>query len=97
MNTTYYITIKDFCASHEIEESFIFSLGEYELVTLEVKEEEYFIRQEELPKLEKMIRLSQELGINIEGLEAVYHLLERVEQMQDEVNQLKNKLRRWED
>ncbi|MET6990889.1 chaperone modulator CbpM [Sediminicola arcticus] len=97
MNTTYYITIKDFCESHEIEESFIFSLREHELVTLEVKEEEYFIRQEELPKLEKMIRLSQELGINLEGLEAVHHLLELVEQMQDEVNQLKNKLRKWED
>ncbi|MEJ1222460.1 chaperone modulator CbpM [Sediminicola sp. 1XM1-17] len=97
MMSTYYITIKDFCSSHDIEESFVFSLREFELVTLELKEQELYIHQEELPKLEKMVRLYRDLGINLEGLEAIYYLLERVEQMQMEVNQLKNKLRRWED
>lgn len=94
---TYYITIKDFCSSHDIEESFVLSLSEYDLVTVEIVEQERYIHQEELPKLEKMIRLNQDLGINLEGLEAIYHLLEKVEQMQTEVNLLKNKLRRWED
>jgi uncharacterized membrane protein YjjP (DUF1212 family) len=60
-------------------------------------EQEHYIHQEELPKLEKMVRLHQDLGINLEGLEAIHHLLEKVEQMQSEVNLLKNKLRKWED
>lgn len=94
---TYYITIKDFCSSHEIEESFVFTLSEYDLVTVEIQEQEHYIHQEELPKLEKMVRLHQDLGINLEGLEAIHHLLERVEQMQTEVNLLKNKLRKWEE
>tara|TARA_R110002051_G_scaffold325148_1_gene426016 strand:- start:3814 stop:4104 length:291 start_codon:yes stop_codon:yes gene_type:complete len=94
---TFYITIKDFCSSHDIEESFVFSLSEFDLVTVEIVEQEYYLHQEELPKLEKMVRLNQDLGINLEGLEAIYHLLEKVEQMQTEVNQLKNKLRKWED
>lgn len=94
---TYYITIKDFCSSHDIEESFVLSLSEFDLVTVEIVEQERYIHQEELPKLEKMIRLNQDLGINPEGLEAIYHLLEKVEQMQTEVNLLKNKLRKWED
>ncbi len=94
---TYYITIKDFCSSHEIEESFVFTLSEYDLVTVEIVEQEHYIHQEELPKLEKMVRLHQDLGINLEGLEAIHHLLERVEQMQTEVNLLKNKLRKWEE
>lgn len=95
--STYYITIKDFCSSHDIEESFVFSLGEFDLVALEIMEQEHYIHHEELPKLEKMVRLYKDLGINLEGLEAIYYLLERVEQMQLEVNHLKNKLRRWED
>ncbi|MGY8914886.1 MAG: chaperone modulator CbpM [Flavobacteriales bacterium] len=94
---TYYITIKDFCSSHDIEESFVLSLSEFDLVTVKIVEQERYIHQEELPKLEKMIRLNQELGINLEGLEAIYHLLEKVEQMQTEVNQLRIKLRKWED
>ncbi len=94
---TYYITIKDFCSSHEIEESFVFTLSEFDLVTVEIVEQEHYIHQEELPKLEKMVRLHQDLGINLEGLEAIHHLLERVEQMQTEVNLLKNKLRKWEE
>ena len=73
------------------------SLSEFDLVTVEIVEQERYIHQEELPKLEKMIRLNQDLGINLEGLEAIYNLLVKVEQMQTEVNQLKNKLRRWED
>ncbi len=97
MMNTYYITIKDFCSSHEIEESFVFTLSEYDLVTVEIQEQEHYIHQEELPKLEKMVRLHQDLGINLEGLEAIHHLLEKVEQMQSEVNLLKNKLRKWED
>ncbi len=95
--STYYITIKDFCSSHDIEESFVFSLAEFDLVTFEIVEQEHYIHLEELPKLEKMVRLYQDLGINLEGLEAIYYLLERLEQMQLEVNHLKNKLRRWED
>lgn len=94
---TYHITIKDFCSSYDIEEAFVFSLGEFNVVTLEIVEQEYYIHQEELPKLEKMVRLHQDLGINPEGLEAICHLLERVEQMQTEVNLLKNKLRKWEE
>lgn len=97
MMNTFYITIKDFCSSHDIEESFVLSLSEFDLVTVEIVEQERYIHQEELPKLEKMIRLNQDLGINLEGLEAIYHLLEKIEQMQTEVNQLKNKLRKWED
>lgn len=72
------------------------SLREYELVHLKIIEEEPYIHREELPKLEKMVRLNQELGINLDGLEAIDFLLERIERMQREVHYLKNKIRRLE-
>jgi hypothetical protein len=96
MDREYYITIKEFCNSHQIEESFVMSLREYELVHLKIIGEEPYIHQEELPKLEKMVRLNQELGINLDGLEAIHFLLERMERMQQEVHYLKNKIRRLE-
>ena len=96
MKTKYYSTIKDFCTGHGIEESFVMVLGEYELIDVMFIEQQGYIHKEELPKLEKMVRLYHELGINLEGIEAIYHLLGRVEEMQQELIRLKTDLRRFE-
>jgi chaperone modulatory protein CbpM len=44
-----------------------------------------------------MIHLHHDLEINIAGIEAITHLLERVEQMQENVRGLRNRLRLYED
>ena len=41
-----------------------------------------------------MVRLHQDLNINIEGLEAVHQLLQRNSAMQEEIRLLKQKLNR---
>jgi len=43
------------------------------------------------------MRLHFDLHINLEGLDAVYHLLQRVENLQSEITSLNNKLRLYED
>lgn len=87
-----FVSITQFCGSHSIAESFVLELQEYELVTLKIVDDHQLLHIEELPKLEKMVRLHLELNINIEGIGAVYHLLERTEQLQEEIQRLKNKL-----
>ncbi len=89
-----YIHIKDFCSGHNIEEAFIFGLQEYELIELRSIDNQQFIYVEELPKVEKMVRLHLDLHINLEGIEAIYHLLERTLQLQNEIRTLKNRLKR---
>ena len=88
------IHITDFCVSHQIEESFIIELKTYELVKLEIIDNQLYMQVEELPKIEKMVRLHNDLEINIEGIQAIYHLLERTQKMQDEIRLLKNQLKR---
>jgi hypothetical protein len=39
-----------------------------------------------------MVRLHFDMDINIEGIETITHLLERIEQMQQEITQLKNRV-----
>ena len=56
-----------------------------------------FIPETELQKLERMIHLHHDLEINVAGIEAITHLLERVEQMQENVRGLRNRLRLYED
>jgi hypothetical protein len=47
--------------------------------------------------LEKIVRLYYDLDINIEGIDAVINLLQRMEDMQHEIVLLKNRLRLYEE
>ena len=79
------VLITQFCIHHEIESSFIFSLQEFGLVTvLEYKNEQY-LALEEIGEVEKIIRLHYELGINIEGIDAIFGLLKKVTALQSEL------------
>jgi len=86
------IATTDICTYHEVEYTFISSLRDAGLVELRVIEETTFLPESELQKLERMIRLHNELEINIAGIEAITHLLERVEQMQEEMRRLRNRV-----
>jgi chaperone modulatory protein CbpM len=87
------IATTDICTYHEVEYTFINALGEAGLVTLKEVNKTTYVPHSELRKLEKMIRMHHELEINIAGIEAITHLLERIEQMQEEMRRLRNSLR----
>jgi chaperone modulatory protein CbpM len=86
------IAATDICTYHGIEYTFIDSLSEAGLVKLKVVKKSAYVPETELQKLEKMIRLHHELEINVAGIEAIIHLLERVEQMQEEMRVLRNRV-----
>ena len=86
------IATTDICTYHEVEYTFISSLSEAGLVKLKVVNKTTYIPESELQKLERMIRLHNELEINVAGIEAITHLLERVEQMQEEMRRLRNRV-----
>jgi len=90
------IPVHEFCASHEIEFSFISSLNEFGLIEVKLIQETIYIYKEQIKDLEKMIRLHYELDINIEGIDAISHLLQRVDNLHEELNALKNRLRLYE-
>ncbi|HTF28310.1 MAG TPA: chaperone modulator CbpM [Flavitalea sp.] len=90
------VTATDFCSCHEIEVSFIQSLTEFGLIEPKVIEEELFLTPDELAKLERMVALHYEMNINLEGIDAITHLLGKIERMQNEITQLRNKLRFYE-
>jgi len=91
-----YISIKTFCQHHGVQESFVYAMYEFELLQIDTSKEEALLPMDELPILEKMIRLHKELDINPEGVQAVYHLLQQVEDLQEEVAALKRKLDRFD-
>ena len=96
METKDLIPASEFCTQYNIEFSFISMLHENGLIEITTVEENCFIPAESLSTLEKMTRMHYELDINLPGIEAISHLLERIENMQDEITVLRNRLRMYE-
>jgi hypothetical protein len=90
------IPADEFCTNHNIEVSFIHSLNETGLIEITTIEERAYIPSSQLQELEKIVRLYFELDINLEGIETINHLLERITSMQDEITALRNRLGLYE-
>jgi hypothetical protein len=96
MSAKHLIKTADFCVYHQLEHTFITELQEAGLVQITIVDQTPFIPDTELHKLERMIRLHTELDINIAGIEAITHLIERIENIQEEMRLLKNSLKAYE-
>ncbi len=84
------IPVKDFCIYHNVEYSFIDSLENSGLISVTSVQHSTYIHPDEIQKLEKFVRLHYDLDINLEGIETINHLLEKIEEMQREILKLKN-------
>jgi len=96
MQTENLISINEFCINHNTEISFIQSLQQTGLIEFTSIEETLYVDMDQLQQLEKIVRLYYELDINLEGIETIIHLLERISSMQNEIVSLKNRLRLYE-
>lgn len=90
------INIKNLCEIYEIDPGFVTAIYEMDLVRIHFEGSEQFINEEELPLMERMFRLHADLGINQEGLHTIHHLLERMNEMQEEIRELRNRLGLYE-
>ncbi len=77
---------------YEIEESFIESLRDVGLIHVIDQEDDRFIEYDDLSDLEQFIRWHYEMDINVEGIDALRHMLVRVRSLQSEIEQLRSEL-----
>lgn len=91
------IPAEEICSHYHVEYSFINELQEHELIELNVMEKTTYFPAEHLDDLERFIRLHYDLDINMEGLEAVNHLLKQIHTMQHQIHTLENKLHLYEE
>ena len=96
MQTEYLIAIDEFCAIHNVDVSFISSLKQTGLIGITTIKKTGFIDADQLDRLEKFVRFYYELDINLEGIETITHLLQRISAMQEENIALRNRLRLYE-
>jgi hypothetical protein len=86
------VHLDQFCEIHQIEISFMEELASFELINLIDDSQKKCIMIDDVPLIEKMIRIHQDLEITPAGINAIFHLLEKLNKKQDEIIRLKTRI-----
>jgi len=97
METRELIPIDLVCQQYSVPVDFINRLQEFQLIEITVENNIFFITKSQVKKFEKIARLHYDLEINIEGIDAIYNLLDQVNSLKKEIINLNNRLRLYED
>jgi len=91
------IPLTHLCKHYKTDIHFFESLESYGLITLIQVEQTTCIQTEQIREVEKWIHLHYDLNINMEGLDAIAHLLHKMQQLQTELTHVKRRLNGLED
>lgn len=96
MNTENLVPVTVLCTHYRVEMSFFINLEEIGLVDLESIEETQYVRSEKIGEVEKIIRMQQDLNLNLEAIDVVFNLLDKVSGLQNELHRTKRRLGLYE-
>jgi len=96
MNTKNLIPLSLLYIQYNLETSFFFKLHEMGLLEILTVDETKYVRPESVHEIEKMIRIHEELEVNIHGIDVILNLLEKIELLQNELISVKNRLSLYE-
>ena len=86
------IIISEYCTYNSVEPDFIIQLENEGLIEIYVEDDERYIHQSQLRRLEQYTRWYYDLSINIEGIDVIQNLLDRMDDMQGEMNRLRQRI-----
>lgn len=87
------ISVTHLCTHYQAETTFFERLEAFGLIHLIQVDQTPAIEVESIKEVERWIHLHYDLNINMEGLDAISHLLRRMENLQSELSQAKSRLR----
>ena len=90
------IPLETFCSFYQVDRNFIETLESHGLISFSYHENQRYILRDDVVELEKYSRMYYELNINVPGIDALNHLLEKIKQLQQEAETLRARLRIYE-
>ncbi|MBK5719576.1 chaperone modulator CbpM [Dysgonomonas sp. Marseille-P4677] len=91
--TSELIIIQEYCIQNQVEPDFIIQLENEGLIQVSVVEEERYIHISQLKNLDQYVRWYYDLSINVEGIDVIQNLLDKIDEMQNEIHRLKEQIR----
>ena len=92
MATLKLIPVKDYCRIHGLDVRFVQDLSTNDIVELQVIKRTSYIPVSQIPILERAIRISNDLEINVAGISTIFSLLQRLEDKEKELRKLRSRL-----
>ncbi len=90
------INVNEIIIYHKLDDAFIDNLENYELIDFVIKDASRYVYIDQMPRIERIIRLHYDLNINMEGIEVIKNMLDKMETMQNTIRQLHNRLNIYE-
>ena len=82
--------------NYNVSDTFVIALYDFNLIQIEEINNIKYISMDEMKEFEKFARMYNELEINPEGIDAIYHLMRRMQTMEEEITLLKQRLKLYE-
>ncbi|HZJ79316.1 MAG TPA: chaperone modulator CbpM [Dysgonamonadaceae bacterium] len=86
------ITYRECLQIYQVEEAFLNQLESSGLIEIVIEEDDRYIEYDYLQEIEQFVRWHYELEINMEGIEALHHMLQQMQQLQEDVEKLRGEL-----
>jgi hypothetical protein len=96
MNIENFIPLETLGTHYNVELSFFSNLNEIGLIEIQIVEQTQYIHQDSIYEIEKMIRMHQELDVNLEGIDVVFNLLQKIDSLKEELMAVRNRLQLYE-
>ncbi len=96
MNTIEFIPVAHLSKQYSIEETFIIDLHDKGVLHLNIVEETHCLHCDSMPVFEKIMRIHDELHINIEGIDVILNLLDKIDNLNRQLVKTQNRLGLYE-
>lgn len=96
MSAENFIPVNTLCIHYKMEQSFFGNLSEIGLIDIQIIEDTPYIHKDSIYEIEKIIRMHQELDVNLEGIDVVFNLLQKIDALQTELVAVRNRLLLYE-
>ncbi len=91
------ILIEHYCLQSEVNLAFVETLHNQGLIEIIEVENAKYVTSDQVKQIEQIAFLHLELNINLEGIEAIRHLVNQIHDLQQELALTKSKLKLFED
>ena len=96
MSLENFIPVNTLCTHYKVELSFFDNLNAIGLIEIQTVEEMQYVHRDSIYDIEKMIRMHQDLDVNIERIDVVLNLLQKIDALKKEIHTVRNRLRLYE-
>jgi hypothetical protein len=96
MSKQHTIQIKTLCRHYQVEQTFFSHLTDIGLIETITIQDTLYVDETDIRQIDKIIRLYRELDINPEGIDVIMNLLDRIDDLEQQLTATKNRLGLYE-